>query len=152
MTITIYCDGGVHNKRLAIVDLSANGRIIVWENVNARFGTSNELEELALLKAIEYVYNEYGTDAENVTIYGDAVSSDLYRTLKASSDKPSFKRLVQLQKKRLRLLSRFRNHIEGKWIPRKKNLAGQVLEMMYNMDVRLKYRGAKKTIWQIMNC
>ncbi len=144
----MYFDGGVHNKRVAIVDLSDKSKIIIWENVNGE--TSNQLEAIALMKALEYVHDEYGANAENVVIYGDNIGGS--HMIEASSTDPimqkRLERLRHLQRMCKSRLDRFNKPIEVKWVPRKKNLAGHVLEMMYNMDIRLKYRKARKIIWR----
>lgn len=155
--ITIYFDGGVHNKRVAVVDLSSEGKILIWENADAK--TSNELERIGLLKALEYVYKKYGAGAKNVVIYGDNITgfgvkrSRTTRMARYRSHNPRLKRFEQLKRMCERRLAKFHKPIEVKWIPRRKNLAGHVLEMMYNMDARLKYRKAIRTTWEIKhNC
>jgi len=125
--ISIFFDGGIHKKRVAIVDVrKGEYRIKVFEELEAR--TSNELELLGLLKSLEYAYSEYGSTAKNIVFYGD--SRLVIRHI--GDNKPfSAKNLRRFERICRKQLMKFKNPIKLIWIPRKKNLAGLVLELLY---------------------
>ena len=145
----IYFDGGVHNKRVVVVDVSTEIKVRVWEDVNTCSKThgkiSNELECFALLKALEYLYAEYGAAAVNVVIYGDNLIGVKGDRL-AGGRREGASYLEPLHRICNRKLTKFSNPVELKWVSRNKNLAGHVLEMMYKVDLRLNRLKSGKTV------
>lgn len=130
--IIVYFDGGTHNKRVSIVDVNDGYKIRVWENLKAR--TNNEFEFMALLKALQYVHSEYGTNAKNVKLYGDSRN-----TIDGINHNSKFttKNLRRFQRSCENKIKQFRKPPTLNWISRDENLAGFVLEMLYNKRRRL---------------
>lgn len=130
--IIVYFDGGTHNKRVSIVDVRDGYKIRVWENLKAR--TNNEFEFIALLKALQYVYSEYGINAKNVKLYGD---SQLIINGIKNDRKFTSKNLTRLKRSCKMKIKQFHKSPTLNWISRDENLAGFVLEMLYNKRKRL---------------
>lgn len=113
--IDIYIDGGTRHHNICLVD--GNKTIIKTRKSTA---TNNELEYLALMYALGYVRDKYR--GEKVTIYSDSQLMVNQMNTKWRVTTPT---LVELHDKCSSMLT---HNIKIKWISRKINLAGHVLE------------------------
>jgi len=113
--VVIYIDGGTRHSNICLVD---NTHIVVkYRGGNP---TNNELEYLALMYALGYVREKYkGVDVE--------IRSDSMLVVKQINEKwrVTTESLQPLYEKCKLMLT---NKIKIKWVPRKFNLAGHVLE------------------------
>ena len=114
-SVDIYIDGGTRHSNICLVD----GDHVV---VKYRKGkpTNNELEYLALLYALGYVRDKY--KGEKVTIYSDSqlMVNQMNGKWRVTTDN-----LIDLHDKCSSMMT---HKIKIKWISRKINLAGHVLE------------------------
>jgi len=117
----IYVDGGGWKSRICLVD--GSNTIIKTRKGNP---TNNELEYLAVLYALEYIEEHYPDDP--ITIYSDSklVVNQLENEWKIINQS-----LWELAWKCNDLR---RETIKMKWCPRDYNLAGIVLEELYDSD------------------
>lgn len=113
--MNIYIDGGTRNSNICLVD----GRHVVVR-YRKKNPTNNELEYLALLYALGYVRDKY--KCRQVTIYSD---SQLIVNQMNGKWRVTTPNLIDLHDKCSRMIT---NKIKLKWISRKFNLAGHVLE------------------------
>lgn len=111
----IYIDGGTRNSNICLVD--GNKTIVKHRS---KHPTNNELEYLALLYALGYVRDKYR--CQDITIYSD---SQLVVNQINGKWRVTTPNLIQLHDKCSRMKT---NKIKIKWISRKFNLAGFVLE------------------------
>ena len=130
--IIVYFDGGTYKKRVAIVDVNCGYKIRVWENLKSK--TNNEFEFLALAKALDYVYSEYGSNAKNVILYGD---SQLVINGIKNDSQFSTRNLKKFEKMTREKLRKFNTAPTLNWITREENLAGFILDMLYSKRKRL---------------
>ena len=115
----IYIDGGTRGSRICLVD---NDEEIVHVRRTKTGGvpTNNELEYLALEFALHYINNRY--KGKKVVIYSD---SKLIVNQINGKWRVTTETLKPLYEKCMRKMT---NDIKIKWISRKFNLAGHVLE------------------------
>ena len=113
--IKIYVDGGTRKSNICLVD---GDKVIIKHRKNG--STNNELEYYAVLYALGYVRSEY--KGEDVTIYSD---SQLIVNQVNGKWRVTTLSLLILYSKCTSMLT---NKIKIKWISRKFNLAGIVLE------------------------
>lgn len=111
----IYIDGGTRNSNICLVD---GDQVIVKYRKGKP--TNNELEYLALMYALGYVRDKY--KGEKITIYSD---SQLMVNQMNGKYRVTTPTLVVLHDKCVSMMT---NKIKIKWISRKINLAGHVLE------------------------
>lgn len=113
--MNIYVDGGTRHSNICLVD--GEKIIIKYRGKNP---TNNELEYLALLYALEYVRDKYR--CQDVIIYSDSqlIVNQMNGEWRVTTDN-----LIDLHNKCFRMLT---SKIKIKWISRKFNLAGHVLE------------------------
>lgn len=120
----IYVDGGTHKNRICVVDQHNN-----FEIVKTRKGdpTNNELEYLALLYALSYIHTNK-VYARQIIIMTDSklMANQMNDKWRITNDK-----LERLNGKCKKLLL---SNIRIKWISRKKNRAGFILDKMKHMD------------------
>lgn len=111
----IYIDGGTRHSNICMVD----GDFLIIKHRGGK-PTNNELEYLALLYALGYIREKY-RDAD-VEIYSDSmlVVKQMNGNWRVTTNS-----LEPLYEKCQSLLT---NKIKIKWISRKFNLAGHVLE------------------------
>lgn len=113
--MNIYVDGGTRNSNICLVD----GKHVVVR-YRKKNPTNNELEYLALLYALGYVRDKY--KHRQVTIYSDSMLIVNQMNGKWRVTTPN---LILLHDKCSRMIT---NKIKLKWVSRKFNLAGHVLE------------------------
>ena len=113
--MNIYIDGGTRNSNICLVD----GKHVVVR-YRKKNPTNNELEYLALLYALGYIRDKY--KSKQVTIYSD---SQLIVNQMNGKWRVTTPNLIELHEKCSRMIT---NKIKLKWISRKFNLAGHVLE------------------------
>lgn len=113
--VDIYVDGGTRHSNICLVD----GSHVVVKHRRGK-PTNNELEYLALLYALGYVRDKY--KGEKVTIFSD---SQLMVNQMNGKYRVTTPTLVELHDKCSSMLT---HNIKIKWISRKINLAGHVLE------------------------
>lgn len=130
--IVVYFDGGIHKSRTAIVDVTNDYKIMVSEDSKPH--TSNEMEFHALIKALDYIFSEYGSKAKNVVVYGD---SQLVINSIKHDNHYYVTNLKRLAKKSKTKISKFKIPPTVIWVSREENLAGFVLEMLYKKRVLL---------------
>ena len=120
----IYVDGGTHKSRICVVDQSNN-----FENVKTRKGnpTNNELEYLALLYALSYIHTAK-IHARQIIILTDSklMANQMNDKWRITNEK-----LAKLNGKCKRMML---PNIRIKWISRKRNKAGFILDKMKQMD------------------
>jgi len=124
----IYFDGGSSLHVICVFDENRNISII--EEINTP-RTNNELEYLALVKAVKYARNYYQR-LDKVLFLGD---SELIIKQMIGEYKVKRIHLKKLYDNAIRemnivSLNNFESHF--KWVPRSENLAGIVLEKMLN--------------------
>ena len=111
----IYIDGGTRNSRICLVD--GNHVVVKYRKKNP---TNNELEYLALLYALGYIRDKYR--CKKVTILTDSllVANQMNCKWRVTTD--------NLRVLHSKCSSMITSKIKIKWISRKFNLAGHVLE------------------------
>ena len=115
--VKIYVDGGTRGSRICMVDKTNDVTIVKTRGGNP---TNNELEYLALLYALEYIKNRHGD--EYVEIYSD---SKLIVTQVNGEWRVTTESLLPLYEK---CSKKMRDNYILKWVSRKYNLAGHILE------------------------
>ena len=115
----IFIDGGTRGSRICLVD-GEKEIIHVRKTSSGDTPTNNELEYLALEYALQYIANNYR--GESVTIYSDSklVVNQINGKWRITTET-----LIALYTKCKNKMS---DNIKIKWISRKFNLAGLVLE------------------------
>jgi len=120
----IYIDGGTHKSRICVVDQHNN-----FEIVKTRKGepTNNELEYLALLYALTYIHT-HKVYARQIIILTDSklMANQMNDKWRITNEK-----LGKLNGKCKRIML---PNIKIKWISRKRNRAGFILDKMKQMD------------------
>ena len=111
----IYIDGGTRNSNICLVD--GDYTVVKYRSKSP---TNNELEYLALLYALGYIRDKY--KGEKVIIYSD---SQLMVNQMNGKWRVTTPNLVALHEKCSSMIT---HKIKLKWISRKFNLAGHVLE------------------------
>lgn len=113
--VDIYIDGGTRNHNICLVD----GKDVIIKQRKSNT-TNNDLEYLALLYALGYVRDKYR--CQEVTIYSD---SQLIVNQMNGKWRVTTPTLTDLHDKCSRMIT---SRIKIKWVSRKFNLAGHVLE------------------------
>ena len=117
--MNIYIDGGTRGSRICLVD--GDKEIIhVRKTSLGETPTNNELEYLALEFALHYIANKYR--GKSITVYSD---SKLIVNQINGKRRVTTETLVPLYDKCMKKMT---DDIKIKWISRKFNLAGHVLE------------------------
>ena len=133
----IYVDGGTHKSRICVVDQSNN-----FENVKTRKGnpTNNELEYLALLYALSYIHTAK-IHARQIIILTDSKLMANQMNDKWSITK---EKMAKLNGKCKRMML---PNIRIKWISRKRNKAGFILDKMKQMDYyKTRYKKTRSSL------
>ena len=133
----IYVDGGTHKSRICVVDQSNN-----FENVKTRKGnpTNNELEYLALLYALSYIHTAK-IHARQIIILTDSklMANQMNDKWRITNEK-----LAKLNGKCKRMML---PNIRIKWISRKRNKAGFILDKMKQMDYyKTRYKNTRSSL------
>lgn len=133
----IYVDGGTHKNRICVVDQHNN-----FEIVKTRKGdpTNNELEYLALLYALSYIHTNK-VYARQIIIMTDSklMANQMNDKWRITNDK-----LARLNGKCKKLLL---SNIKIKWISRKKNRAGFILDKMKQIDYyKKRYKNTRSNL------
>ena len=133
----IYVDGGTQKSRICVVDQSNN-----FENVKTRKGnpTNNELEYLALLYALSYIHTAK-IHARQIIILTDSklMANQMNDKWRITNEK-----LAKLNGKCKRMML---PNIRIKWISRKRNKAGFILDKMKQMDYyKTRYKKTRSSL------
>mgnify|MGYP002405542184 CR=1 FL=1 len=124
----IYFDGGSALHMICIYDKNRNQ--FFTEKIDTP-RTNNELEYLALMKAIKYANNYYNS-LNKVLFLGDSELIIKQMTGENKITKSHLKKLYNEIIEEINLASLINFESNFKWIPRSENMAGVVLEKMLN--------------------
>ncbi len=131
----IYFDGGSALHMICIYDESRNEQFT--EKINTP-RTNNELEYLALKKAVIYARNYYNS-LSKVLFLGDS-ELIIKQMIGANKIRKShLKRLYDDIIKEIKLASLINFESNFKWVPRDENLAGLILEDMLHNFKKVRY-------------
>ena len=117
----IYVDGGTRNSEICLVDWIRDKTIVKTRGNHSKPPTNNELEYLALHYGILYANNNYSNNI--VTIYSDSmlVVNQMNGKWRVTTEslRPLFDKCQKIMTDKIKI----------KWISRKFNRAGWVLEI-----------------------
>lgn len=121
----IYFDGGTALNSICIHDYFGEKTLVEYIDTEK---TSNQLEYLALIKAVKYV-NSLDDKISRCSFIGDSrlVICQMNKTFKIKNNK-----LRYLNKEIISLLKTECYDAKFKWVPREQNLAGVHLEEILN--------------------
>jgi ribonuclease HI len=121
-SVVLYVDGGTRHNQICMVDYFKDKTIVKKRGVNP---TNNDLEYLALYYAIQYANNNYSK--KNILIYSDSmlVVNQMNGKWRVTTEslKPLFDKCQNIMTEKIKI----------KWISRKFNRAGWVLETSRDM-------------------
>lgn len=133
----IYVDGGTHKSRICVVDQSNNFEIVKTRKGNP---TNNELEYLALLYALSYIHTAK-IHARQIIILTD---SKLMVNQMNDKWRITNEKLAKLNGKCKKIML---PNIKIKWISRKRNRAGFILDKMKQMDYyKARYKRTRSSL------
>ena len=133
----IYVDGGTHKSRICVVDQSNNLENVKTRKVNP---TNNEFEYIALLYALSYIHTAK-IHARQIIILTDSklMANQMNDKWRITNEK-----LAKLNGKCKRMML---PNIRIKWISRKRNKAGFILDKMKQMDYyKTRYKKTRSSL------
>ena len=133
--MNIYVDGGTHRNRICVLDQKNRREIVKTRKGNP---TNNELEYLALLYSLTYIHT-YKVRARQIIIYTDSklMANQMNDKWRITNEKLG----ILNRKCKARMLP----NIRIKWIPRRRNKAGIILDKMRKIDYyKERFKRAKR--------